>query len=208
MKKLTTIMMTIAVAFFLMVGSAMADFLPTDADYWYTTDFTTNETGNSGFQLMQTTANPEYSFGLYSRADHNIYLEVIASNTQPGLWNEVSVAFAGQGNNTTAHYNDKTVALEGNGAFGFYFGYTVTTEAGKEDMKYYTDASLNEEGIDPISIKYDQVSTVQISLSGYNPQLINGSDLNPVPEPSTMLLMGVGLLGLAGYSRKRFAKKS
>ena len=34
------------------------------------------------------------------------------------------------------------------------------------------------------------------------------SDSAPVPEPATILLMGAGLLGLVGYKRKRFSKKS
>lgn len=41
--------------------------------------------------------------------------------------------------------------------------------------------------------------------------LLIAGDINPVepvPEPSTILLMGAGLLGLVGFNRKRFSKKS
>ena len=43
---------------------------------------------------------------------------------------------------------------------------------------------------------------------GYQENLnFNSADSIPVPEPSTILLLVSGLLGLAGYGRKKFFKK-
>ena len=45
---------------------------------------------------------------------------------------------------------------------------------------------------------------VGVYQAGY---FVHGFVATPIPEPSTMLLLGSGLLGLAGYGRKKFFKK-
>jgi hypothetical protein len=50
----------------------------------------------------------------------------------------------------------------------------------------------------------DQIGVHWASATCAN-DYINGTV--PVPEPATMLLLGSGLIGLAGYGRKKFSKK-
>jgi hypothetical protein len=80
-----------------------------------------------------------------------------------------------------------------------------------QTIKFENRSDQDFSRIGVYSLDGETIESVTISSNGFKEvKQINFSGegvVNVIPEPATMLLLGSGLLGLAGYGRKKFFKK-
>jgi hypothetical protein len=114
------------------------------------------------------------------------------------------------------------ISLTGGDAGGDTDGWSMEAFDNLGNSLGYLATELNFSGADPVNpiagSTYVDYRTLSLNVSGIKSlkvvQTVWGSswdnltfdDSNPVPEPSTMLLLSIGIVGIAGVSRKKFKK--
>jgi hypothetical protein len=202
-----------------------------DNPYWTPTDLTTGEDGESLFIIKVEHAAYESNFGLYTvdnisspTKSIGMHFEIFDKNDE--AWAQKDVYFRQTGANwdiTTDNISDpdNVTWTSFDNEFGFYYGvYAGGMDDPSIDYTYYSDSQFNtvDKGDQHVAVEWNGVSGVNIYLEDlssanadwdWQDMTVLGNDLAPapVPEPATMLLLGSGLVGLAGFGRKKFFKK-
>ncbi|MEA1901626.1 MAG: PEP-CTERM sorting domain-containing protein [Thermodesulfobacteriota bacterium] len=120
------------------------------------------------------------------------------------------------------HFSIKDVFLEIEGSYDVYVADEDGFEVEKHEFeveivgRFYGGTMIwyntKIEDILNVDVNWDYAGDLVAGVNFQKAIILHSSiftvDYEPVPEPSTILLLGSGLLGLVGYNRKRFSKKS
>ncbi|GAK50531.1 hypothetical protein Despr_1056 [Candidatus Moduliflexus flocculans] len=169
-------------------------------------------------------------FGIYDAANSNNRVELFSGIASPGIANGGMAVFTIL-DNGDVYVNYQKVATTFSGAmFGFYLDSSARNGGGL----FFSDTSLNQDGFDHMAA-YQGLDKDMVRLNSNAPangllwtsneyilaweDLYGGGDsdyqdfvamvesVDPaVPEPSTVLLLGAGVLGMVAFGRK-YVKK-
>lgn len=205
--------------------NAFTDFIadPNDA-YW-----TTGGVGISSATMIIEIAGMKNinNFGIYDSSNSSNHAELFKGTDTAGA--KVALTFGTYaGGNNLAVVNMNTLASTlynfNSQTFGFYFNNTVDT--------FLSDTTKNADQFDHMVayqgtgqlVKIPPATTYTPWLENeyilgfedtygggdhdYNDMVLMVESVAPVPEPGTMMLLGIGMLGLAVYGKRRMNKEA
>jgi hypothetical protein len=146
-----------------------------------------------------------------SISDHSIYSNKPLTQGAAWLYHQFQIGTLtgyNYSNNTPARYNNDVVDNFNDNDLQQAIWYFMGEETTIDPLNQFGILGSAHGGLTPNEGLYP-VAVLNLWYAGHLGQSGYGVQdvLVCVPEPATMLLLGSGLLGLAGYGRKKFFKK-